>query len=188
MGVLSLHVKHCAHKCYTLLHSEKKFPRRAFAEQNENLSNCPRTNYVHHYFLLFSDHGVLWTIDWLFIQTMNNVLVQKRGKVWSLGLVFSKKKSPPFYLYANVPWSWVKHGLYLVPTTNSKSELVVLWYWPSFTQDSGPWGFFQSCLNCETQRFTDQKLSSTIFTCCPASVTSAFMPIYIDFEHWCQYL
>ena len=22
----------------------------------------------------------------------------------------------------------------------------------------------------------------------PASVTSAFMPIYIDFEHWCQYL
>ena len=28
----------------------KKFPRRAFAEQNENLSNCPQTNYVHHYF------------------------------------------------------------------------------------------------------------------------------------------
>ena len=46
--------------------------------------------------------------------------------------------------------------------------------------------------NCETQRFTDQKLSSPIFACRPsvrpASVTSAFMPIYIDFEHWCQYL
>ena len=120
MAVLSLHVKHCAHKCYnatTLCYTQrKKFPRRAFSEQNENLSNCPRTNYVHHYFLLFSDHGVLWTIDWLFIQTMNNVLVQKRGKVWSLGLVFCKKKSSPFYLYANGPWSWVKHSLYLVPT------------------------------------------------------------------------
>merc|ERR1712037_230734 len=41
----------------------------------------------------------------------------------------------------------------------------------------------QPVSNCETQRFTDQKLSSPIFTCCPASVTSAFMPIYIDFDH-----
>ena len=44
----------------------------------------------------------------------------------------------------------------------------------------------ENIMYCKTQRFTDQKLSSTIFTCCPsrpASVTSAFMPIYIDFEH-----
>ena len=31
-------------------------------------------------------------------------------------------------------------------------------------------------------------LSSLVVPSRPASVTSAFMPIYIDFEHWCQYL
>ena len=41
---------------------------------------------------------------------------KKGGKYGPLVWFFERKKSLPFYLYANGPWSWVKHSLYLVPT------------------------------------------------------------------------
>ena len=33
---------------------------------------------------------------------------------------------------------------------------------------------------CETQRFTDQKLSSTIFTCCPVPSRIRYISIYAN--------
>ena len=38
-------------------------------------------------------------------------------------------------------------------------------------------------VNCETQRFTDQKLSSTIFTCCPSRPVP-----HRWHQHLCQYI
>ena len=81
------------------------------------------------------------------------------------------------FIFVFLCWS----SIFPIPDTKKYSTAECYFITPLYLYD----------YHCETQLFADQKLSSSIFTCCPsrpASVTSAFMPIYIDFEHWCQYL
>ena len=80
-------------------------------------------------------------------------------------LLFCKSRFARNKITLWIGWSCTNETVQISYTCVSISECS--WFW--------------DCSFCETQRFTDQKLSSTIFTCCP-SVPHRWH------QHLCQYI